>query len=234
MSDRGIAISDMYSWTAKAQGNEISLAGKLSKTGLRRLMSVVDSPAAGAENDALASPGEQQANIAKASLKHFQAVNGVFNDLKSDMRDSKTLGQNSYWFDKGAKRIERLPILDVDPELLRYSAFVAQQLRQASLAVKTMGIQSSVRQAQITGTGSGNDYSGGYRYGAYGAFGVYGPFSDVQGEHNEMKAVGAERRVVRAEEREIMNTNVQDLRQKVIAATADIRRKMTQKYQMEF
>ena len=45
MADRGGAIDDLQSWTAKAQGHEISLAGKLSKSGLRRLLSVVDSPA---------------------------------------------------------------------------------------------------------------------------------------------------------------------------------------------
>ena len=37
-----------------------------------------------------------------------------------------------------------------------------------------------------------------------------------------------------AEEKGIMATDVQKLRQDLIAATADIRRKMTQKYQIEF
>ena len=37
-----------------------------------------------------------------------------------------------------------------------------------------------------------------------------------------------------AEERAGMATDVQGIRQEVIAATADIRRKMTKKYQMEF
>ena len=50
----------------------------------------------------------------------------------------------------------------------------------------------------------------------------------------DLKAVGAERRVVRAEEKAIMATDVQQLRQDIIAATTDIRRKMTQKYQIEF
>ena len=46
MADRGVSPSTtLQSWTAKAEGNEISLAGKLSKSGLRRLLSVVDSPA---------------------------------------------------------------------------------------------------------------------------------------------------------------------------------------------
>ena len=51
---------------------------------------------------------------------------------------------------------------------------------------------------------------------------------------NEVKAVGAERRVVRAEEKSVAATDVQQIRQEIVAATADIRRKMTQKYQIEF
>jgi hypothetical protein len=234
MSDRGMSISDVSDWTAKAEGNEISLSGKLSKAGLRRLMSVVDSPATETKEAKAASPGEAAATQAKASLTHFKAVTGMANDLKADMRSSKNLASNSLWFDKYAKRIERLPSLNVDPELLQYSAFVANQLRQASLAVKTMGIQSGVRQAQITGSsvGGGSDYvdSYGYRYGAYG---VYNGGADVYGM-GTVKEVGAQRRVVRAEEKAGMATDVQKIRQDIIAATTDIRRKMTQKYQMEF
>ena len=50
----------------------------------------------------------------------------------------------------------------------------------------------------------------------------------------EIKAVGAERRIVRAEEKSVMATDVQKLRQDLIAATTDVRRKMTKKYQIEF
>jgi hypothetical protein len=238
LADRGAAVNDLYSWTAKAEGHQISLAGKLSKAGLRRLMSVVDSPATEtSEADSQVSPGELPAIQAKASLKHFKAVTGMANELKGDMRNSKNLASTSLWFDKYARRIERLPILNVDPELLQYSAFVANQLRQASLSVKTMGIQSGVRQAQITsgsvGGGDGGYAYGGYRYGAYGAYGAYNGGSDTYGM-GTVKAVGEQRRVVRAEEKSIAATDTQKIRQDIIAATADIRRKMTQKFQMEF
>ena len=72
MADRGMAINELSSWTAKAEGHEISLAGKLSKNGLRRLMCVVDSPATDTPSaDAQISPGELAATQAKKSLNHF-------------------------------------------------------------------------------------------------------------------------------------------------------------------
>ena len=117
----------------------------------------------------------------------------------------------------------------MDDELLKYSAFVANQLRQASLAVKTMGIKSGVRQAQITG--GDVSYDAGTRWGGYGG---YGPGYGGGEATAEAKAKESERRVVRAEEKGIAATDVQQIRQSIIAATADIRRKMTEKYQVEF
>ena len=66
-------------------------------------------------------------------------------------------------------------------------------------------------------------------YGGYGgAVSTYNPTAEAQG-------IQAERRVVRAEEKADMPPRtVQQLRAGIVAATADIRRKMTQKYKVEF
>jgi len=219
LSDKSAMIDDFQSWTAKAEGHEISLAGKLSKSGLRRLLSVVDSPAsespaappaapAPAAQTPQESPGDLPTLQMNASLKYFRAIKAMAADLRSDMRDSKSLGSTGLWCDRYARRIERLPILNVDDELLKYSAFVAHQLRQARLAIRTMGIQSGARQAQIWGS------DGGY------------------GDDHQAKE--SERRGVRAEEKATMATNVYQIRDTIITATSDVRRKMTQKYQVEF
>jgi hypothetical protein len=234
LSDKGAMIDDFQSWTVQTKGSEISLSGILSDDGRRRLLSLVESPVT--ENSLAkapsVSPGETPAMEAKKSREYFRAVVGMADDLKKDMRNAKNLASTQLYFDKYAKRIERMPILGVDQDLLNYSAFVADTLRQATGSVKTMGIQTNVRQTQATGGGtySANDgyYGyGGYRYGAYGAYGRGAQMADL-------KAAGAQKRVIGAEETAIMATDVQQLRQNLIAATTDIRRKMTQKYQIEF
>jgi hypothetical protein len=237
LSDSGALVNDFQSWTVQVKGSEIALAGKLSSSGLRRLLSVIDSPVSSDMAAATpgVSPGDLPETRAKKSREYFHTVVGMADDLKDDMKTAKNLASTQLFFDKYAKRIERMPILGVDEELLTYSAFVANALRQATGSVKRMGIQSGVREAQITG---GDVYAGdygyeGYRYGAYGPYavqGAYGGYNPVA----EIKAVGAQRRVVRAEEKAAMGTDVQQLRQAIITATTDIRRKMTQKYQVEF
>jgi hypothetical protein len=236
LSDKGAMIEDFKSWTVQTKGKEISLAGTLSAAGRRRLLSILDSPVS---ESALAKPpstgsGQSPEAQAKKSRDYFRAITGMAADLRDDMKDAKNLASTKMFFDKYAKRIERMPILGVDEELVKYGAFVANTLRQASGSVKTMGIETGVRETQATGGGvysAGGAYGyygyGGYRYGAYGPYGTSAQMADI-------KAAGAEKRVVRAEETAIMATDVEKLRQELIAATTDIRRKMTQKYQVEF
>lgn len=235
LANQGASIADLETWTAQAQGSEISLRGPFTQDGLRRLLSVVDSPApaqtTAAPTPEQVSPGDLPKLQVQASLDHFHAVTAMANDLKKDMKDAANLAVNAVYFDKYAKRIERLPILNVDEELLGYSAFVAGQLRSASDFVRGMGIRSNVRESQVTSSSSGYGYVGGYRYGAYGGYGgaysVYSPRAEARG-------IAAERRVVRSEERGNMAMNVHQIRDAMIAATTDVRRKMTQKYQVEF
>ena len=229
LSDSGALINDFQSWTPQAKKNEFSLAGAFSQSGLRRLLSVVEPPVGGdavAAKGASVSPGELPAVQAKKSREYFRDVVGMANDLKDDMKNAKNLASTSMYCEKYAKRISRLPILNVDEELLQYSTFVADQLRQAAMSVKTMGIQTGVRSAQVTASG-GNFYGDdgyGYRYGAYGRY----------AEGAEVKAVGTERRAIGAQEKAVAATDVQSIRQAIMSATSDIRRKMTQKYQTEF
>lgn len=245
MSDLGASVNEIQSWTAQAKGSELSLSGRLTNNGLRRLLSMIDSPVSNENTGAQAqpiSPGELPAIRAKASQDHFRAVVRMFSDLKGDMRNSKTLASASLWFDKYARRIERLPMLNVDNEVLDYSGFVAGQMRQASQAVKTMGIKSGARTAQITSSNAAPYAVGTTRWGRYGRYGGYGGASSygvyggggVYGQRAEMKNVEAQRRAIRAQEKGVAATDVGQIRQGVIAATADIRRKMTQKYQLQF
>ena len=229
LSDKGMLFDDLQSWTFQAKGREISLSGTLSTSGRQRLMSLIDSPIQGDLNAKApsVSPGDLPAIQAKKSREYFRTIVAMGDDLKDNMRNAKSIAQTQIFFDKYARRIERMPTLDIDEELLKYSAMVANTLRQCTGSVKTMGIQSGVRKAQTTGGDYGGDYSGGYRYGAYGAYGG----GDLYGD---LKAVSAQRQIVRAEEKSIAATDIQKLRQDLIAATTETRRKMTQKYQIEF
>ncbi|HUT95237.1 MAG TPA: hypothetical protein VMY37_37635 [Thermoguttaceae bacterium] len=237
LANAGMSLADLESWQPAVSGKEASLQGKLSTDGLRRVLSVVESPSAdvseGKPTAEAPSPDDPKQIMAVKSLEHFRSAVTLLEDIKKDMKGNlANLSSMSLWFDKYAKKIERLPILNVDEDLLEYSTYAARQLRNASLAVRGMGVRSAVRQSDITsGDGAGYAYAGGYRYGRYGAYGggvaVYNPRA-------EARAVGSERRKVRYEERGAMAGNVQMIRDEIIQATTDVRRLMTQRYEVEF
>lgn len=56
-----------------------------------------------------------------------------------------TWGQVGGWFERYARKIDNLPILNVDPEMLDYGVFVADSLRQSETVMKGIGAKSGMR-----------------------------------------------------------------------------------------
>jgi hypothetical protein len=237
LSDGGLRISDFDEWNVTVKETTVSLDGTLSLAGMRRLLSLIDSPASsesGSASDSGPSADPKSAMLV-ASRDHYKAVTTLMKDLKEDMKDLKSLSHSMVFFDKYAKKIENLPILNVDEEMLAFSGWVAQQVRDCAGSVRTMGIRSGEREAHTFGD-LGPTVVGGRGAGAYGPYGGYGGYGVVYKYDplSEVKGTVAARRVVKSEERAIMASDVHTIRDQLLRANADIRRKMTQKYQVEF
>ncbi len=153
---------------------------------------------------------------AYATDAYFKSVTSILDDLGKESKDSVTLGQNAAWIDRWARKIERLPTLNVDSEMLDYGNYVVGQLRGASDAIRGIGINTGARAAQVSG--------GGY-YGRYGSDGGY---------YGGYRGAGAQQRAIHDEERAIGATNALGTFRQIEAATVDIRRKMTARYKIEF
>ncbi|RMF88809.1 MAG: hypothetical protein D6741_18600, partial [Planctomycetota bacterium] len=70
----GIRIADFDQWQANAQGTEVTLSGYFSESGLRRILSVSDSPETPADLDAPVSPGDLAQQKAQNTLKYYRTV----------------------------------------------------------------------------------------------------------------------------------------------------------------
>jgi hypothetical protein len=131
------------------------------------------------------------------------------------------------WFDKYARRIDRLPILGVDKDLVDYGKRTVGQMRNCVDAIRGSGIAEGARSAQVT---SGNT---GYGYGdAYGSYPLYG--SSANNAADQVGAVEEERRAIRAQERGQSSTDVRAIIREIEDDSSKIRRQMTERYQMEF
>lgn len=243
LQKHGAMIDDIRDWTPSIEGNTFLLRGKLTTNGMRRVMSVLELPPTltQAMQDA-ASPGSDQEGTAAllATQQYWNSVNALIEDLREKpKRDKvKTFGQAAIWYDKYARKIDRLPILNVDDEMLDYGVFIADAFRQAEATMKGVGMRTSLRTASNNPV-SGGYYTtmGGYRANSGWGAGMYGPQATVAGVgpgQATLREKGRTDAIIRGQERTSGAATVQQIWQGIDKTTAEVRRSMVKKYSADF
>jgi hypothetical protein len=230
----GAMIDEFETWTPKVAGKQYTLEGNLGDSGIRRISSLFDRPPSLREKSY--TPQEQAKSkeqlTVEASQAYFKKVVGLLDDLKEtrDSSSNRTLPQIATWMNKYASKIDQLSVLHVDPELADYGAQVAEMLRGAYAALQSGAAQSRIRQANTEVQSNyytyGATYGYTYRYGADGAWGTVAA-PDIAGYKHEMARI-------RTEERTASGNQARDIVQGIKSLTAETRRKMTQKYEVDF
>jgi len=226
LGNMGAMIDDIQEWKVTTEPQRFTLSGPLSDSGRRRVLLLIDHPTAAliAANPQQAPANQSQSNkAAYATLQYFKAIEKIRDDLREKAKDVKTFGQHALWLDNWARRIDRLPILDVDPEMLAFGNYTTARMRDASASLKGIGIRSGARSAQVY-----NDYSTtvtGYA-GYYGGGGY--------SYYNQWNNVGGQRRAIRAEEKAAGALSAREINAEMENETVKIRQAMTRKYQMNF
>jgi hypothetical protein len=182
-------------------------------------------------------PQEQLA--AAATKTYFTNMEDMLDDLRDKPKTAShyTVAQKGVWYKTYARKIERLPVLNVDPDLVQFSSSVSTALYSASDAITSGAARSRVRTVNAgpiynSYTNSSvygysyrsNDYGSGYvPYGSYSVTNV----EDVNAEFNNRARIRTEERVASVNQaRGIVEAMERDV--------ADMRKKLTQKYQIEF
>jgi hypothetical protein len=244
LAKRGAMIDDFTKWTGKTDGKQIRFSGDLSAEGLRQIFSLMDPPTAStlpaptASSDQSASDQDPEAT---ATQQYFASVNEYIRDLRN--KEPQRIAQYGIWFDKYARKIDQLPMVNVDDEMLDFGAYVAQQFRNAGSAIQGIGVRSRVRQVQNVnaagapgywgGAGGGGYYDGrGYAYRGYyySGFGGYGR-NYQQAELRQQQSI---RTQVKVEEKAMGTSAARAIVKDIDGAVAHIRREMTKKYNVEF
>jgi hypothetical protein len=252
-------IDEFAQWKAQTEGNTIYVGGPLSESGLIRITSLVNLPTqalhapaaskdpvppqpAGDAAQAPAPPDPQQLVI-ETTQGYFKSVDRLLADLKGHKGQEKSISQFGFWFEKYADRVDRLPILNVDEQMLQYGQYVTQQLRNCSMAIKGYGINKGVAvvnadaSAAPFGGALGNAWSQ-YGYlpaGAYGWGRRLGPSGTAYvAAKSEMRQAAEARVQVNAQLTAGMAGQVQQILEQLREAHSQIRMTMTKKYNVEF
>lgn len=153
LSDSGMAIEDLVKWKASVAGNQYTLEGDLTPAGLRKLLSVLQTPEVPtpAEEKTASSSGTgetkdpvkpvAQDDTVVASQKYFKQISVILENIKP----GPSLGDNAEWLRRDAQRISKMSLVNVDRELAEWGQMVVTNLTEAS-RILSLG-QQKVRAA---------------------------------------------------------------------------------------
>jgi hypothetical protein len=233
LAHRGVSIDEFEDWKYEVSGHQVTLEGYFDGDGLQRIFSLFDRPPmlASPNGPSQAAPASQEPKLdmAHATLAYYQQVNELIKGLKRTKReaDTYTMGSIATWCSSYAGKIDRLPILNVDPEMLDFGAAVSETLREAAMAIRTGSAQGSIA-AMNTSAYDSYGYGDGYPAGYYGTY-RYGA-----GAQGALRAESGARARTRRAGRSATSLNARQILDGLAPASQEIRRKMTEKYQIEF
>jgi hypothetical protein len=222
---RGILLPEMNGWEGHVEGKALVLSGPLNAVSIVNLLTLFTSSpltdttpedAPGSLGDSASSADKKKA---QASKRYFTSVTRVIEETRNVK--GKSVAEHGVWNDKLARKIDQIPMLDVDPDLLDYGAQVSQLIRGAGVVIKKANMVAGTQKAPDYTVNTNYGYGVGYGYGyGYGTWSINNNDFYNQQVKQQAAATG-------------MTQHVSNLEQ-VDNLTTAIRRAMTERYKIEF
>ena len=212
----GASTDEFTEWKWTVKGSRVTGTGPISPGSGRRLLSILEPPSITQVMSAASSEAPSDNKVGKTSQKYCKSIQVLLDDLSKTLH--KTKDNHALWFERYGRKIDDLPKLNVDPDLLDFSAKVSSSLRYQGQVQRMSNIQAGTRTVQ-----SGANYASGAGYvGPYGAYGWYKGVNSQAADTIQAEQNQAAKQVRFSEWKQIED------------GLADIRRTMTEKYQLEF
>ncbi|MCH2180470.1 MAG: hypothetical protein MK108_00565 [Mariniblastus sp.] len=225
----GLMVDDFESWDMQVKPNELLMTGALTSEGMRQIGSLIEHPLvvdfAGSGG---AGSGEPEVDMKTRSLQYFTSVAQLTHEL--DNRNYQSMATYAKWYDKYARQIDRLSVLNVDPAVVDYGQYVASSFRDIAGSLLDSNYQKNVDQQQFSDTEPyGYQWSGAYGSGYYGRWGRY------SGKYNSNYNKNTRnRQIAGARANEAGENRAKAIVREIDAETSKVRNAMSKKYNTNF
>jgi hypothetical protein len=248
LSNHGVMINEFNDWKIQVAGKQILLRGSLQQSGIQRVCSLMDTPADLRNVESSpgnTSPGNLSSSdgslVGRTTLQYFKMLEQYVGDIKTtkEHTQTQTPGMVGKWYKRYAEKIDALPILNVDPEMIQFGSQLSATLRQAEGSMQGAALQEASGITNMQGN-QVEDYQ--YAAGARAGFGGYGGMVGEAGyayrySYNpwaSMAADGQEIAQIQMNARMTGYGAANQTMEKAEVAMANMRKHMTEKYKMEF
>lgn len=224
LEKNSLMIPDFQNWDMQVKGNQLLMMGPLSEMGLRQIGSLIEHPLV-PDFVADESAGGSQVDMKTRSLQYF----GSIQTLTEELRHQNFQAMTTYakFFDKYARQIDNLSVLNVDPVVLSYGAYVADSFRSVSAGLLDVNLQKvqdrstyEAGSADYHGRGDYTNWNGYTSRVGWGGGGYNSNMRNRQRVSGQAQLQG--------------EIGAKDILRDVEAKTAEVRQQMSQKYQVDF
>ncbi|QDT05438.1 hypothetical protein K227x_38380 [Rubripirellula lacrimiformis] len=214
----GTSIPELLACTVKMEGNTLKLQGGLKAETLGLLLGIFS--AGDHVSDITHSKGDDQVALTKDKVSssktkdYFDHVNLYIDSIRR--YSAQTTGARAQWNNINARKIDAMSVLGVDPDMIQYGSTVAAMMRNDALAIQQINIKAGQTKAS-------QSLNQGFQYDSYGNVGYYNSYNNVN-----------QHRATDAQARGNAYSNYREMLSAIDQLTADLRKTMTQKYNMDF
>jgi hypothetical protein len=138
LEEHGAGLPELRDWRTQVYGTAVHFEGRLSTDSLRTLSNFIAIPErtipSGKDvGSTEPSPARTAAAVPAAadlaaSRRYFHEVQGLVDDLRAKHKSTQNYNLK-LWADRYALQIDRLSVLNIDPEVVEFGTYVSQTLR---------------------------------------------------------------------------------------------------------
>ena len=138
LTENGLMIDDIKSWDSKMEGDKMVISGPLSESGLRQIGTLIEHPIA-ADFVSKDPYGGETVDVKTRSKQYFDSVKHLIDEMQD--KEAKALTTYAKWYDKYAKRIDELSVINVDERMLEFGTYVSDAFRDISMRLLDTNMQ---------------------------------------------------------------------------------------------
>ena len=221
------SMPEASKWVASLDGNTIAFRGSVTVESLDHLLGIfgVHGQAANipsADLEPIQDPTSESA-LLETNKTYYAKSTNIIKRVR-DYSASNT-GSRAQMNGQMARRLDDLPTLNVDPELVNFAVAVSQGLRGNMVALQQTNIQANATALANNAGATSTGYQGGYvgAYGGWHAGHSYTYYDDSNSMNRYADMAQAQG-----------NYSYRELIAQIDAMEAEIRRRMTEKYKVQF
>ena len=229
----GISVPEIDNWTVTAEAKRITLTGEMSVGTMRDLLSIMGLLTATKP----VKVSDDPAVIAKASRTFFRTICAALDSYPK----ANSYDQINTWVKRENAKIERLPLVNVDPELVAWSAEVTKRMREVMMALATDRLSTAssvvaVQRPDAPTYGGNTTVVAGRGYGGAGYYYNYDGTYQNQAAQNAIDQENVARQrmqIIKQQQAQSLQT-VAKIMGDLTANRNALRASLTAKYKIEF